>query len=98
MDPLYDVDVKEGQILWADLNVMQKSDDQALQMVHFDKRLCIFKTGTFKIRFKTDFLCLQPWHLCSCFTTKAFLLSVMSASQNEVTVCVITPKRALNWN
>lgn len=44
MDPVYNVDGKEGQILWADLNVMQKSDDQALQMV----RLCIFKMGTLK--------------------------------------------------
>lgn len=51
MDPVYKVAVEEGQILWADLNVMWKS----LLMIHFDKCLCIFKMGPFKIKFKTVF-------------------------------------------
>lgn len=69
-------------------------------MLHFNKSLGLFKTGPFIIRLKTDFFFIFFFRSASShgffvlqFTTKAFLLSVMLAIQNEVTVCAITPFR-----
>lgn len=66
--------------------------------MRLNEHLGIVKTGPLIIRFKTDFLCFQLRRLCCCFSTKAFLLSVMSAIQNQVTVCVITLKGTQNWD
>lgn len=58
MDPVYNVAVKEGQILWADLNVMWKSDWFGTLADASNKRLGIVKAGSLIIRFKTDFFLL----------------------------------------